>query len=75
MNSRYNFYRIFQINPDNQDIYPLYNIVVNNQRFPQYYSIPRGPNFGGVDLYTLIGRDFGGLWNEQTQTLTLTTLY
>lgn len=73
--NRYLFYNIFQINPQTGDIYPLYNIIVNGQFFQQYYSIPRGQSFGGVDIYQLVGREFGGTWNATTNTITLTTLY
>jgi len=72
---RYTFSAIFGINTVTHDIFPLYNTIVNGQYFQQNVSIPRGLSFGGVDIYQLIGRDFGGYWNPTTQTLTLVTLY
>lgn len=75
MPTRYKFFAIFGINPDTQDIYPLYNMYVNGQFFQKYYSIPRGVSFGGINIYQYIPRDFGGTWNAQNNTLTLTTVY
>lgn len=75
MPTRYRFFDIFGINPESQDIYPLYNMVVNGQFFRQYYTIPRGLSFGGIDIYTLVPRDFAGTWNGASQTLTLTSIY
>jgi hypothetical protein len=72
---RYTFSAIFGINTETHDIFPLYNTIVNGQYFQRNISISRGLSFGGVDLYQLIGRDFGGYWNSTTQTLTLVALY
>ena len=75
MFQRYNFNAIFAINVNTGDIYPLYNTYVNGQYFRQFFSIPRGLYFGGINIYEYVGRDFGGYWNNQTQILTLTTVY
>ena len=75
MFQRYNFNAIFGINPANGDIYPLYNMIVNGQYFERLVSIKRGIYFGGINIYEYAGRDFGGYWNQQTQILTLTTVY
>jgi len=72
---RYNFYNIFGFNKVTGDIYPLYNMIVNGQYYQQYYSIPKGISFGGINIYQYVGKDFGGTWNSQTQTITLTTVY
>jgi hypothetical protein len=69
--SRYNFYNIFGINPQTGDIYPLFNTRINGAFFQQYYSIPKGPSFGGIDIYRLIGRDFTGTWDTTTKVLTI----
>lgn len=71
---RYPFYNIFRVNAQN-DIYPLYNVVINGQLYRQYFSIPRGLSFGGLDIYALQGRDFLGVWNPNTQILTLTAYF
>lgn len=71
MINRYNFYKIFGKNPATGDIYPLFNMRINGQSYLQYYSIPRGLSFGGIDIYRLEGRDFSGTWNQNTQVLTI----
>lgn len=75
MDTRYQFYNIFGKNQYTQDIFPLFNMRVNGQFFQQFVSIPRGLSFGGLDIYRLEGRDFGGVWDAAINTLALTTIY
>lgn len=72
---RYPFYNIFGKNPSTFDIFPLYNTKINGQLFYKLYSIPRGLSFGGIDIYKLEGRDFSGVWDPQTQILTITAIH
>lgn len=67
----YNFYNIFGINPQTQDIFPLYNMRVNGVNYLRNYSIPKGLSFGGIDIYKLVGRSFSGTWDENTKVLTI----
>ena len=71
MLNSYNFNNIFATNSQTQDIFPLYNIKINGVLYLRYYSIPKGPSFGGIDLYQLVGRDFSGSWDDASQTLTI----
>lgn len=71
---RYPFYNIFGVNPQG-GIYPLYTTVINGQLYAQYYTIPRGLSFGGLDIYALQGRDFVGTWNQTARILTLTAYF
>lgn len=71
MFNSYNFSNIFAINPQSQDIFPLYNIRINGQVYLRHYTIPRGPSFGGIDLYQLVGRNFSGTWDDASQILTI----
>lgn len=72
---RYHFFNIFGVNPQTQDVYPLYNTWINGQFYAQYVSIPRGNSFGGINIYQFIGRDFGGNFNTINNTLNLITVY
>jgi len=72
---RYEFFAIFGINPGNGDIYPLYNTSVNGSYHAQNVTIARGLGFGGINIYQLVGRAFGGTWDNQARILTLTTLF
>lgn len=74
MPTRYPFINIFRINPQGE-IYPLYNMVINGRFYQQFISIPRGPSFGGLDIYALQGRDFLGTWDGTARVLTLTAYY
>lgn len=75
MVNRYPFYNIFGYNAATTDLFPLYNVVINGVTFSFGYSIPRGNSFGGLDLYSLMGRDVAGIWNDQTRTLTIIGFY
>ncbi|OGD79874.1 hypothetical protein A2368_03115 [Candidatus Collierbacteria bacterium RIFOXYB1_FULL_49_13] len=71
MLNRYNFKDIFGINSKTGDIFPLFNMMVNGQYFVQYFSIPRGLAFGGIDIYRFVGRSFTGYWNNTNKVLTI----
>lgn len=71
MYNRYNFNTLFGINPHTQDIFPLYNTIINRIPYRPYISIPRGSSFGGIDIYRFVGRTFTGTWDQNTRTVTI----
>lgn len=75
MVNRYRFFDIFRINPESQDIYPLYSTIINGKFYQQYYSIAKGLSFGGIDIYKLVPRDFSAKWDDDSKILTIVGIY
>ena len=75
MPTRYGFYTVFGYNQQTTFLYPLFNTWINRAYFPAGMNIPRGLSFGGLDLYTLIGKDVAATWDDHNRTLTIYGFY
>lgn len=79
--NRYAFYALFRFDPNTNLLYTLYNTSINGLYYPAGTAIPRGLSFGGLDLYSYIGRDVAGNFSPSPipgvlpQTLTIVGFY
>lgn len=79
--NRYNFYAIFRFDPSTNLLYTRYGTYINGLYYPQNTAIPRGLTFGGVNLYSYMGRDVAANWtpnalpNILPPTLTIVGFY
>lgn len=80
--NRYGFYTIFTLNPSTQLLSPNIDVYINGFYYPAGSPIPRGITFGGLDLYSFMGRDIAAYPNmppapppTPRQTLTITGFY
>lgn len=74
MVNRYKFHSLFASNPTTGLLYPLYNTWINNVYYPAYLTIPKGYSFGGLDLYSLAGREIAAILNPDNS-LTISGFY
>ena len=63
---RYLFGQLFAYNIGGL-IYPRYRISVNNTIFEVNQPIPPGLTFGGINLYSYIGKDVAATWYPASQ--------
>lgn len=73
--NRYSFDNIFHINPGSGFISPRFNIYISGNLYRAGSIIPPGLNFGGINLYSFIGKDVAGTWDDKTRTLTFAGFY
>lgn len=73
--NRYSFYKIFQFTPALEYITPLFNVRINGVFFQRNTPIPKGTAFGGLNLYSYMGKDIAGIWNDSTKELTIIGFY
>lgn len=72
---RYNFYNIFRRDPATGYLIPNFNILVGTRLYNAGNPILPGLNFGGINLYSYVGKDIAGTWNNQTRILTFQGFY
>ncbi len=73
--SRYSFYQVFTYNQITGSIFPKVNVRINGVGFTNNVIVPKGPTFGGLDLYQYMGRDMAGIWNDQLKELVIVGFY
>ena len=73
--NRYSFYTIFRYAPDSTYLFPDYKVIISGTPFSPPLPIPRGPVFGGLDLYSVMGKDIAGTWDDIKKELTIVGFY
>lgn len=72
---RYEFNTIFTYNAAVDIIIPRYRMIINNVILEGNVPIKRGMYLNGLDLFNYIGHAMAGIWDEHSNTLTITGFF